>query len=72
MRSLIVAALAVLTLGGCVAVPASYPAGANYYSAPTVGVGIYSAPAFHYRHYRPHRHHRHHGHHGHRSHRPRH
>lgn len=62
MRSVIVAALAMLALGGCVAVPASYPADAYYYSAPTVGVGIYSAPGFYHRHHRPHRHHRHRGH----------
>ena len=62
MKSLIVAALAVLALGGCVAVPAYHPADAYYYSGPTVGVGIYSAPGFHYGH-RGHRgHHRHHRH----------
>ena len=60
MRSLIVAALAVLALGGCIAVPAPYPADAYYYSAPTVGVGIYSAPAFYHRGHRRHWHHRHH------------
>ena len=61
MKSLIAAAAAVLALGGCVAVPASHPAEAYYYyPAPAVGVGIYSAPSYHYRHHRPHRHHRHH------------
>ena len=65
MRSVIVAAAAALALGGCVAVPAAYPVDAYYYPAPTVGVGIYSAPGF----YHPQRHHRHHRHRGHRHHR---
>ena len=65
MRSVIVAALAALGLAGCVAVPGSYPADAYYYSAPSVGVGIYSAPGFYHRPHRYHRHHRHHRH-GHR------
>jgi len=58
MKSLIVAALAVVALGGCVAVPGPYyPADAYYYSGPAVGVGIYSSPGFHH-----HRHPRRHGH----------
>ena len=62
MKSLIVAAVAVLGLGGCVVVPAPYYGGADtyYYPAPAVGIGIYSAPG-----YRGHGHHRHH-HRGHR------
>ena len=55
MKSLIVAALAVAALGGCVAVPGPYYGpDAYYYAPPAVGIGIYSRPGFH-----PHRHHRH-------------
>jgi hypothetical protein len=62
MKSLIVAAVAVLGLAGCVAVPAPYySADPYYYPAPAVGVGIYSVPGYrdspHWRHH--HRHHRH-------------
>lgn len=65
MKSLIVAALAVVALGGCVAVPGSYyPADAYYYSGPAMGVGIYSSPGFHHRRHHGQRHHgqRHHRH----------
>ena len=41
MKRLVLAAVAAMTLGGCIAVPASY-ADAYYYPGPTVGVGIYS------------------------------
>jgi hypothetical protein len=59
MKSLVVAAVALLGLGGCVAVPAPYySAEPYYYPAPAVGIGIYSSPF-----YGHHRHHRHHGHH---------
>ena len=61
MKSLIVAAVAALGLGGCVAVPAPYySAEPYYYAPPAIGVGIYSGPVFgghHHRHH--HRHHRH-------------
>ena len=59
MKSLIMAAVAALALGGCVVVPATYPGDAYYYPAPAVGVGVYSAPAYHHyrdRHYRRHHH----------------
>jgi len=61
MKSLIVAAVAVLGLGGCIAVPAPYhSADPYYYPAPAVGVGIYAAPGYHWRgHRHHHRHHRH-------------
>jgi hypothetical protein len=61
MKSLIVAALAVVALGGCVAVPGPYyPADAYYYSGPAVGVGIYSSPGFHHHRHRHQRHRHHH------------
>ena len=63
MKRLIVAALAAVGLGGCVAVPAPYYGEPAYYAAPAVGV--YVAP--HYRHGWRH-HHRHHHHHHHRGH----
>ena len=63
MKKLVVAALAVIGLGGCVAVADPYYGG--YYPAPAVGVGVYSAPV--YRHHHHHRHHRH-GHHWHHRH----
>ena len=63
MKRLIAAAAAALGLTGCVAVPA-YGPDAYYYPGPTVGVGVYAAPA-----YRPYWRHRHHHHrHGHRHH----
>jgi hypothetical protein len=40
MKSLIVAAVAVFGLGGCIAVPAPYGPEAYYYPAPAV-VGVY-------------------------------
>lgn len=47
MKSLIVAAVAVLGLAGCVAVPVPYyAADTYYYPAPAVGVGVYSAPVY--------------------------
>lgn len=62
MKSLIVAAVAVLGLGGCIAVPAPYhSADPYYYPAPAVGVGIYSAPGYS-PYWRGPRHHRHRGH----------
>jgi len=54
MKSLIVAAVAMFGLAGCIAVP--YGGDAYYHPAPAVGVGIYSAPGY-YGHHR--------GHHGH-------
>jgi hypothetical protein len=58
MKNLMVAAVAVLGLGGCVAVPAPYYAAEPYYySAPAVGVGIYAPVYRGHRHH--HRHHRH-------------
>ena len=60
MKSLVVAAVAVLGLAGCVAVPAPYYDAEYYYPAPTVGVGIYAAPGYRNSPYwRHHRHHRH-------------
>ena len=58
MKSLIVAAVAVFGLGGCIAVPAPYGPEAYYYPAPAVGVGIYSGYGYHHGHGR--RHHRRH------------
>ena len=58
MKSLILAAIAALGLGGCVAVPTpySYYPDSGYYPAPVVGVGVgvYSGPGYygHRRHYR--------------------
>ena len=57
MKKLIVAALAAVGLGGCVAVPAPYYGGdPGYYApAPAVAVGVYPAPVYYgygYRHYR--------------------
>lgn len=57
MKTLIVAAVAALGLSGCVAVPAPYYGDAYYYPAPAVGVGVYAAPAYHYRRHQPHRRH---------------
>lgn len=59
MKKLILAALAAVGLGGCVAVPAPYgyyPENAYYYPAPAVGVGVgvYSGPGYY-----GHRRHRH-------------
>lgn len=61
MKKLIIAALAAIGLGGCVAVPAPYygEAPGYYYAAPPVGVGVYAAPGYHHyrhghRHYRRH------------------
>ena len=59
MIKLIVAAIAAVTLSGCVAVADPY-----YYPAPAVGVGIYSAPVYYHGY-----HHRHHHRHHHRGHR---
>ena len=59
MKSVLAAVLAALGLGGCIAVPAPYyPDTGYHYSAPAVGVGIYSGPGYHRHHYH-HRHHRH-------------
>jgi hypothetical protein len=61
MKTVIVAALAAVGLGGCVAVPApgpyAYYPDAYYYPAPAVGVvGVYSGPAYYgRRHYYRHR-----------------
>ena len=56
MKKLIVAALAAVGLGGCVAVPAPYYGDPGYYApAPAVAVGVYPAPVYYgygYRHYR--------------------
>ena len=47
MKKLIIAALAAIGLGGCVAVPAPYYGeGPGYYAAPAVGVGIYAGPGY--------------------------
>ena len=60
MKGVILAALAAVTLAGCIVVPAYpeaayYPAPAAYYPAPAVGVvGVYSGRGYH----RGHRHHR--------------
>ena len=54
MKTLIAAALAMMALSGCVAVP--YPAGPGVYVAPPAPVHYYGHP---YRHH----HHRHHYHH---------
>ena len=60
MKSLIVAAVAIFGLAGCIAVPAPYGGEAYYHPAPAVGVGIYAAPAFYgYRHRGHHHGHRH-------------
>lgn len=58
MKGLIVAAAAALGLTGCVVAPAPYGPEAYYYPGPTVGVGVYAAPAYrpYYRPYYPHRH----------------
>jgi hypothetical protein len=45
MKSLIVAAVAVLGLGGCIAVPAPYYSAEPYYY-PAPAVGIYAAPVY--------------------------
>ena len=58
MKSLIVAAVAVFGLGGCIAVPAPYGPEAYYYPAPAV-VGVYGY-GYHHGHGRRH-HHRHRG-----------
>ena len=59
MKSLIVAAVALAGLAGCVALPGPYYAAEPYYyPAPTVSFGVYSAPVYrghghrHYRHWR--------------------
>lgn len=57
MKSLIVAAVAMFGLAGCIAVPVPYGGEAYYHPAPAVGVGIYAPPVY----YGP----RHHGYHGH-------
>ena len=60
MKGIILAALAAVTLSGCIAVPA-YPEGAYYsapayYPAPAVGfVGIYSGRGHHHGHRQYHR-----------------
>jgi len=59
MKSLVVAAVAMFGLGGCVAVPVSYGPEAYYYPAPAVGVSVY--PGFGHYHGRGHGHGRHHG-----------
>lgn len=46
MKSVIVAAMAIFGLAGCIAVPAPYAGEAYYNPAPAVGVGIYAAPGF--------------------------
>jgi hypothetical protein len=48
MKKLIIAALAVAGLAGCVAVPAPYygGGGGGYYPAPAVAVGVYSPPVY--------------------------
>ena len=59
MKRLIVAAIAVLGLAGCIAVPYGgdpYYGGPAYYSAPVVSFGVYGGPGYH-RH--GHHHHRH-------------
>ena len=60
MKSLVVAAVAIFGLAGCIAVPVPYGGDAYYQPAPAVGVGIFAAPGF-YGHHRGH----HRGHHGH-------
>jgi hypothetical protein len=55
MKGLILAALAVFALAGCVAVPYG---GDPYYAAPAVGVGVYSVDRHHHHHRRHQRHHR--------------
>ena len=62
MKKLIVAALAVIGLGGCVVADPYY---GTYYPAPAVGVGVYSAPVYRHHHHHRHHGHRHHGHHRH-------
>ena len=59
MKKLIVAAVALVGLGGCVAVPAPYPSEAYYYPAPVVGFGFYGGHGHHGHHHR-HHHRRHH------------
>ena len=52
MKGLIVAALAVVGLGGCVAVPYAgdpyYYGGPVYYPAPVVSFGVHSGHGFHH------------------------
>ena len=61
MKTIVLAAVAAVTLGGCVAVPAYEPAYTYYYPAPPPpAVSFYYSP-------RPRWHHRH-WHHGHRRH----
>lgn len=56
MKILIVAAVAVFGLSGCIAVPVPIHSGqAHYYPAPAVGVGIYAAPGYGRPHPRQHR-----------------
>ena len=58
MKSLMVAAVAVLGLAGCIAVPAPYySAEPYYYAPPAIGVGIYSGPVHRGRHNNHRRHH---------------
>jgi hypothetical protein len=66
MKGLIIAAAGAVVLSGCVAVPAHYPDhGYYYHPAPaSVGVSVYSAPAYYparpyYRHHHRHRRHYH-------------
>jgi hypothetical protein len=47
MKKLIVAALAAVGLGGCIAVPTPYYGDAGYYApGPAVAVGVYPAPGY--------------------------
>lgn len=58
MKSLMVAAVAVLGLAGCIAVPAPYySAEPYYYAPPAIGVGIYSGPVHRGRHHNHRRYH---------------
>lgn len=58
MKRLIVAALAAVGLGGCVAVPAPYYPETGYYSGPAVSVGIGVSSPGYYGHRHRHRYHR--------------
>lgn len=58
MKRFIVAALAAVGLGGCVAVPAPYYPETGYYSGPTVSVGIGVSSPGYYGHRHRHRYHR--------------
>ena len=57
MKTLLIGLVAMLTLGGCVAVPAYYPEPAGYYYAPPPATmhfqyNYQSGPRHHYRHHR--------------------